>query len=232
MVFANSRAWRGLTPYTFGKSDYTDMFREDGEFSQQTGNGLRGDQRINGDLLAKNLRGARRCTTTSKHTPPEEISSGQYSRCRPRRCRPGASVTTTMTAAETENGRLARKSSKHALGRRSANLVSRNGVGEVALCFRVRHRLPRIRHLRLTSPHLLARAGFLLLALPDLGLGGSFLFLGLLLGFGFQFRLRRPIHRCRYFASRDRTPGRRCVPLSGRIPNRNEIISTNPACEE
>jgi hypothetical protein len=38
-----------------------------------------------------------------------------------------ASYTTTMTTAETENGRLVWRSSKNALGRRSANLVSRNG---------------------------------------------------------------------------------------------------------
>src|ERR1035437_6151901 len=65
-------------------------------------------------------------------------------------------------------------------------------VGEVALRFRVRPRLLRIGYLRLTSAHLLARAGGLLPALFDLGFGGGFLFLGLLFGFGFQLRLRRP----------------------------------------
>src|SRR5271165_5088715 len=64
-------------------------------------------------------------------------------------------------------------------------------VGEVALCFRLGCRLLRIRHLRFTPAHLLARAGCLLLTLPDLGFGGSFLFLRLLLGFGFQLRLGR-----------------------------------------
>ena len=56
-----------------------------------------------------------------------ERTSGEawrYTSTRP--CRPGAAYTTTMTAAETENGRLAGRSS-NALGRRSANLVSRNG---------------------------------------------------------------------------------------------------------
>ena len=38
-----------------------------------------------------------------------------------------ASYTTTMTIAETESGRLVWRSPKNALGRRSANLVSRNG---------------------------------------------------------------------------------------------------------
>src|ERR1035437_1196893 len=65
-------------------------------------------------------------------------------------------------------------------------------VGEVALRFRVRPRLLRIGYLRLTSAHLLARAGGLLPALFDLGFGGGFLFLGLLFGFGFQLRLRCP----------------------------------------
>src|SRR5271157_5401346 len=64
-------------------------------------------------------------------------------------------------------------------------------VGEVALRFRVGHRLLGIRHLRLTSPHLLAGAGCLLPALFDLDFGGGLLFLGLLFGFGFQLRLRR-----------------------------------------
>src|ERR1039457_5181781 len=68
-------------------------------------------------------------------------------------------------------------------------------VGEVALCFRVGHRRLGIWHLRFTSAHLLARAGFLLLALPDLSFGGSLLFLGLLFGLGFQLRLRSPYLR-------------------------------------
>src|ERR1022692_4199900 len=59
--------------------------------------------------------------------------------------------------------------------------------------FRVGHRLLGIWHLRFTSAHLLARAGFLLLALPDLSFGGSLLFLGLLFGLGFQLRFRQPV---------------------------------------
>src|ERR1022692_5113044 len=61
--------------------------------------------------------------------------------------------------------------------------------------FRVGHRLLGIWHLRFTSAHLLARAGFLLLALPDLSFGGSLLFLGLLFGLGFQLRFRSPYLR-------------------------------------
>src|SRR5271157_2278312 len=50
-------------------------------------------------------------------------------------------------------------------------------VGEVALRFRVGHRLLGIRQLRLTSAHLLAGAGCLFLPLPDLSFGGGLLFL-------------------------------------------------------
>src|SRR5271169_946362 len=52
-------------------------------------------------------------------------------------------------------------------------------VGEVALRFWVGHRLLGIWHLRFTPAHLLARASFLFLALPDLSFGGGLLFLGL-----------------------------------------------------
>src|SRR5271165_1701835 len=59
-------------------------------------------------------------------------------------------------------------------------------VGEVALRLRVGHRLLGIRHLRFTPTYLLARASLLFLALPDLGFGGSLLFLGLLFGIGLR----------------------------------------------